>query len=243
VLLLLLAACTTNSKKSKEETAPEQKNVSIKYAKRFSIQELDSCTTVYLFGDRNSYDTTDIFVISRSGFKPGRQKPGTFLIDGPCKKIAALSSIYASMFYELGELQSLVAIDNVDYIINPEIYVKFERGLLKELAKSPQVDVEQTVALNPDILFTFGMGLGERDKDKKLVQTKIPLAISVDHLEESPLARAEWIKFFAAFVDKKQLADSMFNAVEKNYLELKDLAATQVSKPAVFTETKYGDFW
>ncbi len=105
------------------------------------------------------------------------------------------------------------------------------------------MDIEQTLALKPDVLFTFGMGLGQRDKDNKLEQTKIPVAISIDHLEESPLARAEWIKFFAAFVDKKEAADSIFNLVEKNYLELKQLALESKTKPTVFTEIKYSDFW
>ena len=114
---------------------------------------------------------------------------------------------------------------------------------LKELAKTPQIDLEQTVVLHPDIIFTFGMGEADKDTDKKLVQTKIPVAISVDHLEESPLARAEWIKFFAAFVNKKREADSIFKEVEKNYIDLKATAQKTGSKPTVFNEIKYGDSW
>ena len=93
------------------------------------------------------------------------------------------------------------------------------------------------------IIFSFGMGEGEKDKNKKLDQTGIPIAIILDHLESSPLARAEWIKFFAAFVNKKELADSLFNKIEKNYLELKKIAKNSSYKPSVFTEIKYSDAW
>jgi iron complex transport system substrate-binding protein len=71
----------------------------------------------------------------------------------------------------------------------------------------------------------------------------IPVAVSVDHLEETPLARAEWIKFYGAFVDRSARADSIFNACEKRYSELKRLVEASEARPAVFTEIKYSDAW
>jgi iron complex transport system substrate-binding protein len=87
------------------------------------------------------------------------------------------------------------------------------------------------------------MGNPERDANAKLVKADIPLVITVDHLEETPLARAEWIKFFAAFTDKKNLADSIFTMTEKNYYELKKIAATATAQPSVFSEIKFGEIW
>lgn len=240
-LSIWIFSCAT--KTNNEKLPAKNKHSSIKHAKRFAIEEKNGNTYVYLFGNRVNYDTTDIFILYKTHTKPINERPNATAIKIPCKKIAALSSIYANMFYELGVPDNVVAIDNIDYIINPMIVEKFKRGKLKELARGPQVDLEQTVTLKPDMLFMFAMGLGNRDKDKRLVQTKIPLAVSVDHLEETPLARAEWIKFFAAFVDKKKEADSIFSDVERHYLHLKTLASKQVTKPSVFTETKYGDFW
>lgn len=224
-------------------SASVNKETSIKYARRFAIRKEDNFTFVYLFGDRNNYDTTATFIIYPDSVDPSKLPASGVLIKSPCKKIAALSSIYATLFCELGAENSLAAIDNMDYVNNSVILQKFSEGKLKELAKGPQVDLEQTVVLNPDILFTFGMGEGEKDKDKKLTQTGIPVAISVDHLEESPLARAEWIKFFAVFVNKEKKADSIFAEVEKNYLELKALAEKTSGRPTVFNEIKYSDSW
>lgn len=220
-----------------------QKDTSIKYAKRFSISSNNETTIIYLFGDRSNFDTTATYVISKNLSNNKPSSKNVFYIKSPCKKIAALSSIYASVFFELGALENLVAIDNIDYVCNAEIISRNKNNRLKELARTQQLDLEQTVALNPDILFTFGMGEGEKDKDKKLFQTGIPVVISIDHLEESPLARAEWLKFFAVFVDKRQLADSIFSEVEKEYISLKNLGNKSVNKPSVFTEIKYSDSW
>src|SRR5262249_28369666 len=130
----------------------------------------------------------------------------------------------------------------IDYVINPEIIAKYNQGQLPELAKGPEPDLEKTIALRPDIIFMFGMGQG-RDVDPKLAQSGIPVAVSLDHLEKTPLARAEWIKFSAVFLGREATADSIFNETEKSYLALQALAKQATSRPVVLTEIKYGDTW
>lgn len=238
--VLSLSACNAPAE---EKPHPVRSGNLVKYAKRFAIEERQTYRIVYLFGNKQNYDTTSVFVIRKDTIAVEAFPAGSIIINGPCRKIAALSSIYATMFCELGVADNLCAIDNIDYVNNPVIIERFKAGKLKELARTPQVDLEQTVVMGPDVLFTFGMGQGERDRDKKLDQTGIPVAISVDHLEETPLARAEWIRFFAAFADRGREADSIFREVEKKYMELKSMAAGASSRPTVFNEIKYSDSW
>ncbi len=220
-----------------------EKNIEIKYAKRFTIIYSHNITKVCLFGNKNNLDTTAVFYIYKTANILTANSKNTFFIKSPCNKIAALSSIYSAMLCELNCINSIAAIDNVDYITNIQIIEKQKSNKIIELSKGSQIDLEKTITLSPDIIFSFGMGEGEKDKNKKLDQTGIPIAIILDHLESSPLARAEWIKFFAAFVNKKELADSLFNETEKNYLELKKIAKNSSYKPSVFTEIKYSDAW
>jgi len=241
---LIVSSCDRSSVETAPEPLKEEvRQASIlKYAKRFSISTNEVFTRVDLYGDRYSNAITSSFLIY-SGTAHPETWPHITQIKAPCEKVAALSSIYATMLCELGAGESLVAIDNIDYVNNAFIIKKHSEGKLKELMKAPQIDLEQAVVLHPDIIFTFGMGEGEKDKDKKLEQTGIPVAISIDHLEESPLARAEWIKFFAVFVNKEKEADSIFNVVEKNYYALKEIAAKTKERPTVFNEIKYSDSW
>lgn len=227
-----------------------QTDTTIKYAKRFSIASNKYCNVVFLFGSKDIKDTsaTYIFLKKDGHFKKGEVgkssfKNPFFVKPNGFKKIASLSSLYCSMLTTLGETESIVAIESIDYYNNPAILNKFKAGTILELARNPQIDVENTIKLNPDIIFTFGMGEGEKDHHKKIIQAGIPMVIIVDHLEETPLARAEWIKFFAAFVNKRAAADSVFNVVEKNYISLTQIASTAKTKPGVFSEVKYGDIW
>lgn len=244
VVLAGLQACKDPGTSSEDIQAQVVKDSSeVRYARRFAIRREKDFTLVYLFGDRRNYDTTATYVLYSNPEVARAQPVKGIYLKSPCTRIAALSSIYATMFCELGVPGSLAAIDNIDYVNNPLVINKFKAGELKELMKTPQIDLEKTIVLKPDVVFTFGMGEGDKDRDKRFDQTRIPMAISVDHLEESPLARAEWIKFFAAFVNRSAQADSIFNLVEQNYENLRSIAAKTTRRPTVFSELKYSDFW
>ena len=45
-------------------------------------------------------------------------------------------------------------------------------------------------------------------------------------METHPLGKAEWIKFIAAFYDKDEKAATIFNEIEKEYLDLLALTKT-----------------
>lgn len=241
--LVILTSCHEAVDKKTTETQELNGHSQLKYAKRFALRKEKNYTLLYLFGNRNSYDTTATYLICHDSLVPPQIAKNKVLVLSPCKKIAALSSIYATMLTELGAIDNLAAIDNIDYVNNEQVIRKYTNGKLLELARTPEVDLEKTIVLNPDIVFTFGMGEWEKDMDQKLQRTGIPVAISVDHLEESPLARAEWIKFFAVFVNKESLADSIFAQTEENYFRLKEIAKKAAVQPSVFNEIKYSDSW
>lgn len=244
VYMLFLYSCKNENKQSETVFSGLRNDTTIRYAKRFAIASNARVTVVYLFGNRQNFDTTSTFLIYKdSVIHSKKTAKHVFELQLPCKNIAALSSIYASMLCDLNYIEGLTAIDNIDYINNPAIINKFNAGKLMQLSKGPQPDLEQTIKLNPDVVFTFGMGEPDTDINPKLALAKIPVAVSVDHLEKTPLARAEWIKFFAAFTGKGKMADSIFAAVEKNYTALRSLTEHAATKPTVFNEIKYGDVW
>jgi len=240
-LFLILCSCSNSIEKAIADFSDLKTDSTIKYAKRFSIASNKDFTLVYLFGNKLNFDTTATYLIYKDSTQFTKTPKNTILVKSSCKNIAALSSIYANIFCELGLIGDLTAIDNSDYINNTEIISKYNSNQIKELAKGIEINLEQTIKLKPDIIFTFGMGDPKKDINPKLLLTKIPVAISLDHLEETPLARAEWIQFFAAFVNKKEMADSIFKTVEQNYNALKLIAVNSEKKPTVFSEIKFSD--
>ncbi|MEF9950307.1 MAG: iron ABC transporter substrate-binding protein, partial [Mucinivorans sp.] len=43
-----------------------------------------------------------------------------------------------------------------------------------------------------------------------------------DYLEDTPLARAEWVVAFGALVGRQKIGESIFEGIEKNYIALRD---------------------
>lgn len=212
------------------------------YAKRFAIQATSQYTLVSLFGKRGSTDTTANFVLYAQD-RPAKGHPAGTLVKVPCKKIASLSCIYSEMLSELGASEDIAAIDNIDYVNDSNVLMRYQAGKLMELARTPELDLEKSLALRPDVMFTFGMGNPAEDGHPRLSEAGIPVVVIVDHLEDHPLARAEWIRFFGAFTGRLQRADSIFEAVRTSYLSLKEKGSAVAARPAVFTEIRYGDVW
>ena len=235
ISILFSCVPNTKSKSIKNNTS------TLSFAKRFTITKEENATILELLGNKEDSTVTATFVLYSKN-KPTNHQDAYF-IKTPVNKVVCMSSIYTTMLAKLSEENSIIAIDNVDYYNNVFIENAVNEHKIIELSKGPKMNIEQTIALNPDLILTYGMGNPSLDVDKKLLQANIPIAISLDHLEETPLARAEWIKFFACFYNKEQLADSLFSITEKKYLDLKKLTEHQTARPTVLTEIKYGDTW
>ena len=242
-LVLILSVTIFYSCSPDAETKKDNSfhTVSLSYAKRFTVKTCSDYNVLELHGNKNDSDVTATFVLYKKQ-KPNYSK-NAYYIKTPVTRVASMSSIYTTMIAQLNCADKIVAIDNVDYYNNSLIQEQAKKGSIIELSKGPQLDIEKTIALNPDLFLTFGMGSPKDDVDKKLVQSTIPIAVSIDHLEETPLARAEWIKFYAYFFNKETLADSLFKITEQKYNELKNIALQTTKKPSVLTEIKYGDAW
>jgi iron complex transport system substrate-binding protein len=239
VITVIITACSSSNQK--KDNADKFQIVPTHYATRFAIKKTMNYTVLELLGNKNNSEVTATFVLYKN------QKPAysenAYYIKTPVKTVACMSSIYSAMLSKLKCEQAIVAIDNIDYYTNSFIKNKVQEKKIIELSKGAQVDIEKTIALKPDLFLTFGMGNPKEDADQKLVSAGIPIAISIDHLEETPLARAEWIKFFSYFFNKENLADSLFTETEKKYAYLKSLTENLKTKPTVLTEIKYGDAW
>lgn len=241
---ILIQSCSNTTQEiSTEKKVIFSKDTTLKYAKRFGISRQTNYEALFLFGNRDSNDTTATFIL----YPKSQQKPNlgndVFYVGTPVNNIACMSSIYAAMLTRLNLQDRIIAVDNVDYYNNQFITYGVASQKIKEIGKGPQISVEQTLVLNPELLLMFGMGNPKKDADEKILNSGIPVAITLDHLEEHPLARAEWIKFIAAFFNKEKLADSLFDITEQNYLSLKSLTDTVKYKPTVLTEIKYADAW
>jgi len=178
---------------------------------------------------------------SSSGFtyvlyRRGQPRPSSLKADGffetPIRKVITFSTTYIPPIVALGEADSIVGVDSGGYVNSPEVRTRIAQGKTLETTKNWAPNLELMISLTPDAVFTYGMG-NQWDTHPKMAEAGLPVVICGDWNESDPLARAEWIEFFAAFYDKEDRAIAYFNRTAKEYERLRVLATSAKSRPAV----------
>lgn len=165
------------------------------------------------------------------------------IIEVPVKSIVTMSTSYLPFLDELGLLDRLVGLDDATYVSNPTVLKMAEEGKLTMLGYGSGVNVEKALELKPDLIMTYGSGAPEYDAHPVLLQAGLKVVINAEWLDTSPLGRAEWGKFIAAFFNKEAQAENLFADKAKQYNDLKALAANVSTKPTVFTGSAYQGTW
>ena len=156
------------------------------------------------------------------------------VINTPIKKIVVTSTTHIPMLELLGEEKALVGFQNTDYISSTKTRNRIDAGFVKELGNEAALNTESLLELKPDAVIGFTMD--NYNKTFNLIEKHgIPVIINGDWREETPLGRAEWIKFFGVLFNKERLADSIFNAIEIDYLAAKGIAKENTKYPSILS--------
>jgi iron complex transport system substrate-binding protein len=98
------------------------------------------------------------------------------------------------------------------------------------------------VVLKPGMLMGYTQS-SDYGQFKKMEDLGVPVVINAEYLEKHPLGRAEWIKFMALFFNQEKRADSIFQVIEKSYVDAKAVVDTVRTRPTVVCGIVYGDAW
>ncbi|UKM64682.2 ABC transporter substrate-binding protein [Flavobacteriaceae bacterium GSB9] len=164
------------------------------------------------------------------------------IITLPINKIVVTSTTHLPGLELLQVQNTLVGFPGTDFISSEKIRTLIDSGNIRELGKNEGLNTEILLELNPNVV--IGFGIDGNNRSLETVKTSgIPVVFNGDWVENSPLAKAEWIKLFGVLYNKEREADSIFNGIEKNYLEAKKLVANLKNKPTVLSGAMHGDIW
>ncbi|MAD98461.1 MAG: ABC transporter substrate-binding protein [Flavobacteriaceae bacterium] len=199
---------------------------SLKYAKGFNIEKE---------GDRRILKILAAYQGSKdiSSYQFDRN-PGPITIQIPIKRIVPTSTTHIPMIELLGEEQSIVGFPNTNFVSSEKTRRLIEAGKIKEVGIQGNLNTEILLALKPDAVVSYAVN-GPEKSLQLIERSNIPVIYNGDWLENSPLGKAEWIKVFGLLFDKEKEADSIFNAIEEEYLKAVQLANTATIKPAVLS--------
>ncbi len=243
-LVTLLFSCKNESGKVELEVS-ESKVLQLKYAKGFSITDFESHKVLEIKSPWQnseksfSYALTDLFnsekiILNKDEFDG--------IIVAPIQKIVVTSTTHIPALELLGVENRLVGFPGSDYISSERTRQRIDNGLIRELGKNEGINTEVLLELKPDLVIGFGID-GINKTFENIQKANIPVIYNGDWVESSPLAKAEWIKFFGVLFNKEKEADSIFNSIESEYLKAKELASKITKKLTVLSGAMHKDIW
>lgn len=158
----------------------------------------------------------------------------------PLQKVVALSSAQVGYMVRLGVQDRIVAVGEGRYIVDSAVYAGVASGTVAEVSNGNSLDLEKLIALQPDLTMTFATG-GAHDDYERINALGLPLMLTSEWQEESPLAKAEWIKLYGALFGMEALADSIFEQSKNAYTA--DYHLPTHSCPRVLVGMSYGGVW
>ena len=195
---------------------------------------------------RTSKDLTYLLVQKGEEVPPGY--PDARVISIPLDSVITLSTTQLPHLKELNETSSIKGHNGIDLVYDDEYRELADEGKLLEIGSGAmsmesQLKVEQMIELDPDVVFCSASNTDEYDNRDKLEEAGLTPAVVSDWMENDPLGRAEWIKFFALFYNKEKTANEVFDRIEENYTAIRDLAEGAGTKPTVFSGIDYQGTW
>jgi iron complex transport system substrate-binding protein len=159
----------------------------------------------------------------------------------PVRRVASASTTQLPAFELLDRVDSIVAVSTPDLVNTPSVTKKIKDGSVTGFGTSGgEVNVERVVAARPDLYLAGGMDTAAA---KKVAAAGIPVVADSAWLEETPLGRAEWVKYFSLFLDREKEASDAYATIAAAYRDVEHLAAKATSRPTSIAGRQYKGTW
>jgi iron complex transport system substrate-binding protein len=220
-----------------------KKDIEFKYAKGLTIKGFYD---KYVISIKNPWKNSQNNLVyelldSTSAYfdESSKHLEGVFYIP---KKIVVTSTTHIPALELIGVENRLVGFPGTKYISSEKTRKRIDNGFVRELGKNESINTEVLLEIKPDIVIGFGVD-GANKSFENIKKANIPVIYNGDWLEDSPLAKAEWIKFFGVLFNKEKEADSIFNTIESEYLKAKELASKTTKRPTILSGAMHKDIW
>lgn len=241
LLLLLIIGCK-NEVKSKKNESTDAQIIRPKYAKGFYFQEFNHFKILTVTQPWLGADQSISYILANKEVKI----PDTYqkypVIRIPVKRIVVTSTTHIPSLEMLVKEKTLVGFPETNYISSEKTRALIDTGKIVDLGANESINSEMMLLLHPEVLVGFSVNQRNKAYDN-FEKAGIQVIYNGDWTETSPLGKAEWIKFFGALYGLENKADSIFDRIEKNYLEAVQLSKQTTNRPTVISGTLFKDVW
>lgn len=245
IAVCVFASCGNKNSNSNQQihyVSQEGKSIGIRYAKGFDIVDYDTYKKIIVYSPWLPGEIQQCFYLVKNDniITPSDGQK----MSVPVKSIAISSCTHTEFLSLLRMTENVTAMCSPNLIYNPLLQERFSKGEIQSIGDAYSTDIEKLLVINPDVYFVSSYNQQD-ENSKRLIQSGIKVVYNNEWTETSLLARAEWLKYMAAFADCSLQADSIFNEIERNYMEAKKLAASIQfsSKPKVMVGSNFKGTW
>ena len=232
ISLMLVFSCKQEAQKESQKSDSKSR---IYHAKGFDIVSTNGIKKLQIKAAyQNASNVFEYEVLVQKDVLDNTATPNNAVLAVPIKSIVVTSTTHIPMLELLQEETAIVGFPYAQYISSEKTSALVANGKIKEIGKEGSLNTEILLDLQPELV--VGYSVSSVDKSLTMIQKAgIPVVYNGDWLEATPLGRAEWIKFFGLLFDKEKQADSIFNAIETNYLKAKKIALKATIKPTILS--------
>jgi iron complex transport system substrate-binding protein len=161
----------------------------------------------------------------------------------PVSRVVCMSTTHIAFIDALGELNSIIGLSGAKLVNNTYIRKKLKEGSIVDVGYEQSINYELLVKLKPDVVFSYGVGSEVSGYINKLNELGIPVVLVGEYLETDPLAKAEWLRFFAEFYNKRNIAEEIIDTINFKYQKLKESLSKIKNKPTVMAGLPWNGTW
>jgi iron complex transport system substrate-binding protein len=245
VFTLTLFGCNNTKRTIKQLPVVEQTVLKNTFAEGFKITKTSNNTVLEISSPwPNSEKTYTYLLLTKAQAMSSTYNADDYdgIITIPVNRLVVTSTTHVPALELLGVENTLVGFPGTDYVSSVKTRIRIDSGQVRELGKNEGLNTEVLLDIKPNLVVGFGVD-GNNNSLETIKKSNIPVIYNGDWVEKSPLAKAEWIKFFGVLFDKENEADSVFKSIESDYQEAKALAANIKNKPTVLCGAMHKDIW
>lgn len=240
--IIILACLLTSCKQSStDHTTEEGDTIKLDYAELLTLTDHEDYILAQIHDPWNEGNILHTYILVNKEMDMPKALPEGDVVRIPLSNSIVYTSVHCSLIDEIGAYSAIKGVCDLQYIDIEKLQSDAKAGKIANIGESTAPNIEAIIDLSPDaILLSPFQNSGSYGRLGKL---GIPIIECADYMETSALGRAEWVKFYGLLFDEKENSDAMFNKVEKEYNELKELASKAKTRPTVITDFKFGNSW
>lgn len=248
--ILFLQSCNRSAQGHKEQNTGDTQHVirntqetHAQYAQGFSISYHQNYKVIKMFSPFTDQSDTLNYVL----IPQGNQPPETFLnaqvIDLPIEEVIVTGAPQVAFLEMLNALDVIEGVVGAKYVYNTRVHEKIKSNKIERFTQVG-FSKEKILAMNPDLVIITGGQISKFDDYRLLMKAGISVIVNAGWLETTPLGRAEWVKVYAALLNKEFVANKKFSRVAEHYRKLKKRVAKKTDKkPLVINGLPYEGAW